>query len=86
VARHPVTAKDAGFTRLQVRMTDGSKKVYGFLKTDAVAVVYQHIKADVPELANVDFELMMHTDKTSDKLSLSIDDAKMANASLNLVV
>lgn len=68
-------------------LADGRRIIRRFLKTDKVRIIYEHLKATNPELQTPearDFELMLHTGKTSDKLELTLEEAGIANAALNV--
>jgi len=79
-------ANAPGATRVQIRLKDGSKIVRRFLKTDQVRVIYEHLKAIIPDLAapGIEFELNLHSGKTSDKLDQTLEEAGVANSALNL--
>jgi len=82
--RPEIPANAPNATKIQIRLLDNSKPVFRFLKTDKVRTVYEHVKASVPSLKDINFELMMHTKKMSEQLDLTIEEADMANASLTV--
>jgi hypothetical protein len=52
-----------------------------------VRILYEHLKATLPELQTPeasDFELMLHSGKTSDKLEETVEDVGLSNAAVNV--
>ncbi|KAJ3155329.1 hypothetical protein HDU86_004420 [Geranomyces michiganensis] len=76
------TGPDA--TRIQFRMPDGTRKVRRFNKSDTVRVLFEYIRADVPEAKDKPFELMNFREPLLGRLSERIDEAKLAGASISV--
>ncbi|KAJ3010331.1 hypothetical protein HKX48_007454 [Thoreauomyces humboldtii] len=76
------TGPDA--TRVQFRLPDGTRKVRKFRKSDTIRTLFEYIRADVPEAAEKDFELMNFREPLLGRLDERIDDAKLAGASISV--
>ncbi|KND04409.1 uncharacterized protein SPPG_00139 [Spizellomyces punctatus DAOM BR117] len=76
------TGSDA--VRIQFRLPDGTRKVRRFRKTDPVRTLFQYVRADVPEARAKPFELMNFRDPLLPRINDSVEDAKLAGASITV--
>ncbi|KAJ2717345.1 UBX domain protein Ubx2 [Coemansia sp. Cherry 401B] len=68
--------------RVQFRFPSGKREVRRFAKTDRVAAIFQYLKATVPEAADEVPEVLFMSTRLSEIVGQTIEEAKLANASL----
>lgn len=74
-------------TRIQIRTSDGSRKVLKFLTDNKVITIYELIKATFPQVSNNEFfVLTSQRENLITKLDQTIADAGLKNASILLEV
>ncbi|TPX58169.1 hypothetical protein PhCBS80983_g03303 [Powellomyces hirtus] len=78
----PAGGPDA--TRIQFRLPDGTRKVRRFKQSDTIRTLFEYIRADVPEAGDKDFELMNFREPLLGRLTETIDEAKLAGASITV--
>ncbi|KAJ3180646.1 hypothetical protein HDU87_001759 [Geranomyces variabilis] len=71
-------------TRIQFRLPDGTRKVRRFSKSDTVRVLFEYVRADVPEAKGKLFELMNFREPLMGRQSERIDEANLAGASISV--
>ncbi|TPX65752.1 hypothetical protein SpCBS45565_g04983 [Spizellomyces sp. 'palustris'] len=76
------TGSDA--VRIQFRLPDGTRKVRRFRKTDPVRTLFQYVRADVPEARDKPFELMNFRDPLLTRINDTVEEAKLAGASITV--
>ncbi|KAJ1990709.1 UBX domain protein Ubx2 [Coemansia sp. RSA 1358] len=75
-------AQGSAATRIQLRFPNGQRVVRRFSKFDAVASIFQYIKATLPEAADDVPEVMFMNKQLSESIDQTIEEAKLTNASL----
>ncbi|KAJ2897828.1 hypothetical protein IWW38_001594 [Coemansia aciculifera] len=69
-------------TRIQFRFPSGQRVVRRFEKSAKVVLIFQYLKATLPEAANEAPEAQFMGSRLANSLELTIDEAKLANASV----
>ncbi|KAJ2817988.1 UBX domain protein Ubx2, partial [Coemansia erecta] len=69
-------------TRIQFRFPNGQRVVKRFQKTDKVVVVFQYLKATLPEAESEVPEVLFMGTRLSDCTEQTIEEAKLVNASI----
>ncbi|KAJ2261721.1 UBX domain protein Ubx2 [Coemansia sp. RSA 376] len=71
-------------TRIQFRFPNGQRVVRRFEKSAKVVEIFQYLKATLPEAANDAPEAQFMGKRLSDSVEQTIDEAKLANASITI--
>ncbi|KAJ2862329.1 UBX domain protein Ubx2 [Coemansia aciculifera] len=71
-------------TRIQFRFPNGQRVVRRFEKSAKVVAIFQYLKATLPEAANDAPEAQFMGKRLADSVEQTIDEAKLANASITI--
>ncbi|KAJ2453835.1 UBX domain protein Ubx2 [Coemansia sp. RSA 2424] len=71
-------------TRIQLRFPSGQRVVRRFEKSAKVVTIFQFLKATLPEAASEVPEAQFMGSRLADSIELTIDEAKLANASITV--
>ncbi|RHZ55463.1 hypothetical protein Glove_415g38 [Diversispora epigaea] len=83
VERDPVQGPDT--TVVKFRLADGKTTLRRFGKSDPVRHLFEFIKSSVPEAEKQPFELVYYSDNLIEKVNMSIEEAGLSNAVVNMV-
>ncbi|KAJ2550314.1 hypothetical protein EV175_004119, partial [Coemansia sp. RSA 1933] len=75
-------AQGSTVTRIQLRFPNGQRMVRRFSRFDPVSTIFQYIKSTLPETQGEVPEVMFLNQQLSECINQTIDEAKLANASL----
>ncbi|KAK7206024.1 thioredoxin-like protein [Myxozyma melibiosi] len=83
VARDEPAPDPKTTTRVQIRLSDGSRKIRRLNLTDPVRYIFEYVKSDVPEMNGKYFQIIS-TDrkKLIDQVDQTIEEAGLKNASV----
>lgn len=75
---------DSNGTRIQFRLSDGSRKIRRFLKSDTIQCLFSYVMYICPELATKPFDLLFMQLFLKDKMNSTLEDAGILNAVLTV--
>jgi hypothetical protein len=82
--RSALTATDVP-TTIQFRLPDGKRIVHKFAKTDKIQVLFEHLRAVLPdEQRNTPFELVFQRELLSQSIDFTLADRNILGAALNV--
>lgn len=83
VARDEPAPDPKTTTRVQIRLSDGSRKIRRFNLTDPVRYLFEFVKSDIPEMQGKYFKIIsMDRKKLIDVIEQTIEEAGLKNASV----
>lgn len=69
-------------TRIQIRLSDGTRKVRRFSLTDPVRYIFEYVKSELSETKDKPFDLYFNRKRLTDVLGDTIESAQLKNASI----